>query len=195
MQKVILILALLGSIASKAQTVKDSTGRIFLFSSLGLSLLSKGVNPFFTSSVQTATGVGCKASPHSAVAVTLSFDSYGYKKSGTSYNLDGTLRGTALALFYTYTFGIKSWQPYVKAGGGGIRLSVPTVAVNPGMTNIRNESETLGLLLAEAGLQVRLHARYSLFFGTESRWIAKSSLLSDASLRPVTVKIGLISSF
>ena len=195
MQKAIIMLALLGSIAAKAQTATDSTGRIFLFSSVGVSFVKKDVNPSFSSSVQTATGIGCNFSLHSSLAVMLSFDSYGYKKSGTSYNLDGALRSTALALFYKYNFGIKTWQPYIKAGGGGVRLSVPTVAVSPGTTNITNEAEELGLLLAEAGLQIRIHNRYSLFFGAEGRWIAKSSLLSNASLHPVTMKIGLISSF
>lgn len=189
------MLVLIYSIAGSAQTATDSSGSVFLFSSVGLSLLKQGVNPSYASSVQTATGFGYQFSSHSSLAGMLSFDGYGYKKLGTAYNLDGTLRATALALLYRYTFGSRAFRPYLNAGGGGVRFSVPTVNASFGTTNISNKVEILGFLLAEAGVQVRVLARYSLFVGAEGRWVGKSSLLNDASLQPTTIKIGLVSAF
>ena len=68
-------------------------------------------------------------------------------------------------------------MPYLKAGGGGTFLSFPTVTVLQGTTNIKNETETVGLFLAEAGLQFRIISRYSFLLGLEQDWLGKSTLL------------------
>ena len=195
MRKLITFLLFLSAYAAKAQTSDTSTVRLEVFSSLGLSFVDNNYDPASGNSIQTATGLELRLSGMSSIGLGLAFDSYGYKRSGTGYNLDGSLKSTALAAFYRYKFGSSTWQPYLKAGGGTTWLTVPTVSVAQGTTNIKKETQNVGLALAEVGLQARVLPRYSLLFAGEKRWMGKASLLDDTSLGTITFKIGLISSF
>jgi hypothetical protein len=195
MRKAITLFLLAFALISKAQ-VKDSTvGSLHVFSTLGISFVDNDYDPASGNSVQTTTGLELGLSRPSSLGISLSFDSYGYKKTGTSYKLDGSLRATALALFYRYKFGSHTWQPYLKAGGGTVWLSLPTVSIEQGTANIEKKVENVALALAEAGLQAKLLPRYSLLFAAEKRWMGKSDLADKTSLGTTSFKVGLISFF
>ena len=195
MRKLITLLAFFVSVYAKAPNgAETSPGKVFFFSSVGLGVLDKGSNPSYKNSVQTSTGIGLKLSQQSRLGLALNFDSYGYKKTGTQYSLDGTLKATALALSYKYLFGTQHWRPFLKVGGGGMRLSVPAVVVTQSTAYVENKPQNLGVAMGEAGVQFRVHPRYDLFFGVEREWVGKSSLLNDVSLGVTTFRIGLVSS-
>lgn len=195
MRTFILPSLLLFSITAFAQNEKAAAKavRINFFSSIGLGTIDKKFAPATGNSIQTATGIELRFTPASSAGISVAFDSYGYQLSGNSYALDGSLKATGLAAFYRYRFGSSSVRPYLKAGVGGTWLSVPTVSVAQGFTTVKKEVQFISLVSGEAGLQFRLHPRYSFFVGAERGWMANSSLL-NASLRSTTFKIGLVSS-
>lgn len=195
MRKLITLFLFVFAYAAKAQTGDTATGKLDVFSSLGLSFVDNDYDPASGNSIQTSTGLELKLSRSSSLGLSLSFDSYGYKKSGAGYNLDGSLKATGLGLFYRYKFGSSTWQPYLKAGGGTSWLTLPTVSVSGATTSIKKETQNVGMALAEAGLQARVLPRYSLLFAAEKKWMGKASLLDDTSLGTISFKIGLISSF
>lgn len=178
-----------------AQKNEPATGKLHVFSSVGLSWINKSYKPASGNSIQTTTGLELRLSPLSSLGAALSFDSYGYQKAGTSYDLDGTLKATALALFYRFKFSNGTWQPYLKAGGGTAWLTLPVVSTKQGITVIDKEVQNVGVALAEAGFQIRVVSRYSLLVAAEQKWMAKSSLADNTALRSTGIKIGLISSF
>lgn len=195
MRKIVIFLFFSLSLAAGAQTKSGTTsGKLLVFSSLGLSSVNSDFDPASGTSIQTTTGLEWAFSSHSGVGAALNFDSYKYKQTSTSYTLDQRLRATALGLFYRYRFGTSTWQPYLKAGGGLAWLTVPTVS---GQTPIKitNEAQSVGMALGEVGLQANIHSKYSFLFGVEQKWLAKASTLSDASLRTLSFRIGLISAF
>lgn len=195
MRKIATLFLLAFALTATAQQPETSTGNLRVFSTLGVSRIDKSYKPASGNSVQTTTGLEWKLSSHSGLGAALSFDSYGYKKSGTSYNLDGKLRATALVLFYSYKFGTSTWQPYLKAGGGTAWLSLPVATTKQAMTNVETKVQNVALGLAEVGVQVRVLPRYSLLLATERKWMAKSSLADQTALRTTGFKLGLISSF
>jgi Outer membrane protein beta-barrel domain len=180
---------------SKAQDTDTAAKKLDVFSTIGVSFVDKDYEPASGNSIQTTTGLELRLSRPSSLGISLSFDSYGYEKSGPAYKLDGSLRATALGLFYRYKFGSNTWQPYLKAGGGTAWLSLPTVSVEQGTTNIEKKVQNVGFALAEAGFQVRVLPRYSLLIGAEKKWLGKSSLADNTSLGTTSFRIGLISSF
>jgi opacity protein-like surface antigen len=194
MKKFIALSVLAFATAANAQNNDPAKGKLDVFSTVGVSKVHENYKPASGKSIQTTTGVELRLSRPSSVGLALSFDSYGYKKSGTSYHLDGSLKATALSLFYRYKFGTGNLQPYLKAGGGTAWLSLPTVDVKQ-TTIIKKEVQNVGLALAELGVQVRILPRYSLLIGTESKWMSKSSLAENTSLRTLGFKLGLISAF
>lgn len=194
MRNIITLFLITLAFAAGAQNSDTKTKGLHAFSTLGLSSVDN-YEPASGNSVQTTTGLEYSFSRLSSLGVALAFDSYGYKKSGSSYNLDGSLKTTGLALFYRQKFGSGTWQPYVKAGGGTTWVSAPTVSVEQAKTNINKEVQNVGMALAEAGLQVRVLPRYSLLFAAEKKWLGKSALSDNTSLRTTGFKIGIISSF
>lgn len=195
MRKLITLFLVLLACAATAQTNDTTAGKLDVFSTLGLSFVDSDYDPASGNSIQTSTGLELKLSRSSSLGAGLAFDSYGYKKSGTGYALNGSLKATALALFYRYKFGSHAWQPYLKAGGGTSWISLPVVSVGSGTTTIDKKTQNVGLLLAEAGLQARVLPRYSLLFAVDKRWMGKSDLVDDEALGTITFKVGLISSF
>jgi len=158
-------------------------------------MIDKSFQPASRSSIQTSTGVEYRFSHHSSTLLMLSFDSYGYRKSGTPYSVDGSLKTTALALFYRYRFGANKVRPYLMVGGGGDWLSVPTVTVAQGTTNFKQQTQFISVALAEAGIQFQFLSRHYFLLGVERAQLAKSSLLDNASVGTTTLKVGLVSSF
>jgi hypothetical protein len=195
MRKVITFLLLFFAFAANSQTNNSGSGKLRVFSTLGISKVDDDYKPATGNSIQTTTGLEVSLSRQAALGAALSFDSYGYEKTGTGYNLDGSLRATALALFFRYKFGTGAWQPYLKAGGGTTWLSLPTVSVAQSVANIKNETQNVGMAMAEAGFQIRVLPRYSLLVAGERKWMGKSSLADNTSLRTMGFKLGLISSF
>lgn len=195
MRKFIILFLFASAFKANAQTSDTTGGKLAAFSMLGLSFVDNNYDPASGNSIQTTTGIELKLSRSSSLGGFLAFDSYGFKKSGTGYNLDESLRMTALAAFYRYKFGSHALQPYLKAGGGTTWITVPVVTVGQGTTTIQKETQNVGLALAEAGLQARVLPRYSLLFAVEKRWMGKASLLDDTSLGTISFKIGFISSF
>lgn len=195
MRKLFTLLVFLASLSATAQSGNEkASGKVFFFSSVGLGTLDKGTNPSYSSSVQTSTGIGLKLSQQSGLGLALNFDSYGYKKTSVQYSLDGSLKATAFYLSYKYLFGTAAWRPFLKAGGGGVRLSVPTVVVNQSTAYIENKPQVVGAVMAEGGVQFRIIPRYDLFLSAEREWMGKSSLLNNTSLGVTTFKLGLVSS-
>lgn len=195
MRNTLILLLILCSVTGFAQDTKPvSNSKIRLFSSLGIGMIDKAFEPASGNSIQTATGIELQFSPHSSLAGTVMFDSYRYQLSGPSYQFDGKLKTTGIGLFYRYTLGQSALRPYLKVGGGGAWLMIPTIRVEQGSTIIKNKTEFVGLALAEVGLMTRILQRYSLFLGAERNWLAESSVL-NASLRTANLKIGLISEF
>jgi hypothetical protein len=195
MRKIATLFVLAFALTATAQNTETTSGNLRVFSTIGVSRIDKDYKPASGNSLQTTTGLQWQLSPHSGIGAALSFDRYGYEKSGASYNLDGKLRTTALALFYSYKFGTATWQPYLKAGGGTAWLSLPVATVKQSVTNIENKTQNVAMALAEAGVQVRVLPRYSLLLAAERKWMAKSSLADQTALRTTGFKIGLISSF
>lgn len=195
MRKLTMLLLLALTFSGKAQINDTATKKLDVFSSIGLGKIDNDFSDASGNSVQTTTGLELRLSPHSGLGASLSFDSYGYQKSGASYILDGSLKATALALFYRYKFGRQNWQPFLKAGGGTAWLTVPMVSVAQGITNIQKKVQNVGVILAELGFQVRVLPRYSLLLGAERKWMAKASFLDDAALGTSSIRIGLISAF
>jgi hypothetical protein len=196
MRKSITLLCLLFSIVTKAQVASDTLEKkIHFYSSLGLGMIDKSFKPAARSSIQTSTGIEYRFSHHSSTLLMLSFDSYGYQKIATSYNVDGSLKSTALALFYRYRFGANKVRPYLMVGGGGDWLSVPTVTVAQTTTSFKQQTEFIGALLAEAGIQFQFLSRHYFLLGVERGQLAKSSLLDNKSIGTTTFKVGLVSSF
>lgn len=195
MRKAITLFLFAFALISKAQ-VKDSTvGSLHVFSTIGVGFVDNDYDPASGTSVQTTTGLELGLSRPSSLGLSISFDSYGYEKTGPSYKLDGSLRATALALFYRYKFGSHTWQPYLKAGGGTAWLSLPTVSVQQGTANIEKKVENVGLALAEVGLQAKVLPRYSLLIAAEKKWMGKSDLTDKTALGTISFKVGLISFF
>jgi hypothetical protein len=195
MRKIITLSFFAFAIAAKAQNTEPAKGKLEVFSTLGVSSVNPDYKPASGNSVQTSTGLEWRLSQPSSIGIALSFDSYGYQKSGTSFNLDGSLKATALGLFYRHKFGSGAWQPYLKAGGGTAWLALPTVDVKQATTTIKREVQNVGVLLAEIGIQARIHTRYSMLLGAEKKWMGKSSLANNTSIGTTGFKIGLISSF
>jgi hypothetical protein len=195
MRRLITLFLLASAFAAGAQPGDTTTGRLSVFSFLGLSFIDNNYDPASGTSVQATTGLEVKVFRFSGVGLMVSFDSYGFKKSGTGYNLNGSLKASSLVLFYRYKFGSRAWQPYLRAGGGAAWLSVPVVTVAQGTTSFVKSVQGVSVVLAEAGLQAHLLSRYSLLFAVEKKWMGKSSLLDDTSLRTIGFKIGVISSF
>jgi hypothetical protein len=195
MRKVITLAILAFAFIAKAQNADTAKGKLDVFSTLGLSSVSPDYKPVTGNSLQTTTGLELRLSRFSGIGIALGFDSYRYEKAGTSYNLDGSLKATALVLFYRHKFGTGTWQPYLKAGGGTTWLSLPTVDTKQTTTIIKKEGQNVGVALAELGLQARLHSRYSLLVGAEKRWMGKARLLDNTSPGTIAFKVGLISAF
>ena len=195
MRKIATLFFLAFATVAKAQTTDSAAGKLRVFSTVGVSRIDKSYKQASGNSIQTTTGLEWQLSPRSGLGAALSFDSYGYQKSGTSYNLNGRLRATALAMFYSYKFGTGTWQPYLKAGGGTVWLSLPVVTSKQAVTNVETKVQNVAMGLAEAGVQVRVLPRYSLLFAAERKWMAKSTLADQTALGATGFKIGLISSF
>jgi hypothetical protein len=195
MRKLITLFFLAVALLTKAQVMDTASKKLDVFSTIGVGFVDNDYEPASGNSIQTTTGLELRLSRPSSLGISLSFDSYGYEKSGPSYNLDGSLRATALGLFYRYKFGSHNWLPYLKAGGGTTWLSLPTASVAQGTANIKKEVQNVGFAVAEAGLQARVLPRYSLLIGAEKKWMGKSSLADNTSLGTTSFKIGLISSF
>jgi hypothetical protein len=196
MRKCIAVACLFFSVVTKAQVASDTLEKkIHFYSSLGLGMIDKSFQPAVRSSIQTSTGLEYRFSHHSSTLLMLSFDSYGYRKSAASYSVDGSLKSTALALFYRYRFGASKVRPYLMAGGGGDWLSAPTVAVAQTTTSFRQQTQFIGVALAEAGIQFQFLSRHYFLIGVERGQLAKSSLLDNNSIGTTTFKVGLVSSF
>jgi hypothetical protein len=195
MKKIATLFLLASAFAANAQDASTTTGKLNVFSTVGVSRIDKAFTPASGNSVQTTTGLEVQLSQQSGLGAALSFDSYGYKKSATSYNLDGSLRATSLVLFYRHKFGNNKWQPYLKAGGGTSWLSLPVATTKQGVVNIEKKVQNVAVALAEVGVQIRVAPRYALLVATERKWMAEASLTDKASLRASGFKVGLISSF
>jgi len=196
MRKYFTLAFLLFSVITKGQVASDTTvKKVQFYSSLGLGMIDKSFEPAYRSSIHTSTGVEYQFSRHSSGVLALSFDSYGYRKSESQYNVDGSLKTTALALFYRLKFGENKLRPYIMVGGGGDWLSVPTVTVAQATTSFKRQTQFIGIVLAEAGIQMRFLSRHYFLLGVERGQLAKSSLLDNASLGTTTFKVGLVSSF
>ena len=195
MRKSFTLFAFLVSLAAAAQSHSDTTNpKLSFLSSIGIGVVDNTFKPGITNSTQTATGLEYLFSRHLGLTGVLGFDNYGYKTSGTSYSFSGRLKATSFIFSLRYKLTTGKLQPYVKAGGGAVRFSVPVVTAGQGITNIENHVEVDGVVTGEAGLQFRVFGRYSLFVGGEREWVSRSDLLNE-SLRVTTYKLGLISAF
>ncbi len=191
--KVLLAIAFFISVSTTASAQKaEDTSRLHFTTFFGLGLVNQPLQKNIANGFQAATGLEYKLSAHSTLAGDLSFDSYGYKQAGASYALDGTLNTASLSLFYKYNFGSGRWQPYLRAGGGLARLSVPSVSVKSGFTGIKNETQFVGQAQVEGGLQYHLNARYTFLAGVGQQWFGKSNLLDNGSFRVTGLKLGFI---
>ncbi|WP_121356348.1 hypothetical protein [Flavisolibacter nicotianae] len=195
MRTYFLLSTLLLSLVAGAQRSADApvTGLAFL-SSVGLGVIDNEFKPRISNSIQTSPGLEYRFSRQSSLTAAVNFDSYGYEITGSSYALNTSLKATGFVFAYRHRFGKANWLPYLKAGGGAVRLSVPNVAASPGFTRVENNVEVTGVVSAEAGIQWNAYRRYALFVGAEREWMGKSDLLNN-SLRANFYKIGLISAF
>jgi hypothetical protein len=195
MRKSIILLAMFFSVTAMAQNSPATTGsKVNFISSLGLSIPDNKFKPGITNSIQTSTGLEYMVSAHSSFTGVIDFDTYGFDRSGATYSLSSQMKATSFVFSYRHKLTTGSLQPYLKAGGGLARFSIPTVNIGQGYTNIENKVEVNGVVTGEAGLQYRVLGRYALIVAGERQWVGKSDLLND-SFRGTTVKLGLISSF
>lgn len=183
---------LLLAVGAFAQRTDTTEGRLYFSSSIALGIPEGPSSPNFSNGYKTTTGLKLRLSPHLFLAGDLSFDAYSYKKSSATYNLDGTANITSLALFFKYVFANGRLQPFLKAGGGGARLSVPVVTVQNAFATIENNAKLVSLAAAEAGLQYRLGPRYTFFISANHEWLGKSALLGNQAFRSTGIKLGLI---
>ena len=195
MRNIITLFLLAVGFAATAQNTEVKAKGLHAFSTLGLSFVDNDYKPASGNSVQTTTGMEYSFSRSSSLGIALSFDSYGYQKETAAYDLDGSLKTTGLALFFRQKFTNGTWQPYLKAGGGTAWVSLPTVSVEQAKTNIRKETQNVGMAMAEAGVQVHVLPRYSLLIAAEKKWLGKSTLADNKSLGTTGFKVGIISSF
>jgi hypothetical protein len=195
MRKSISFFFLLFSLASAAQNTSDTTNsKLSFLSSIGIGVVDKDFNPTITNSTQTATGLEYRFSPRLSLTGVLGFDNYGYKKLGATYNFSGKLRATSFDFGLRFKLATGKLQPYIKAGGGAVRYSIPIISTGLAMTTIENRVDVVGMYSGEAGLQFRVFGRYSLFAAGEREWVSKSELLNN-TFRVTTFKLGMISSF
>ena len=195
MRNIITLLLLTLCFAATAQNSETKAKGLHAFSTLGLSFVDNDYKPASGNSIQTTTGMEYSFSRLSSIGLVLSFDSYDYNKQGASFNLDGSLKTTGLALFYRQKFGSGTWQPYIKGGGGTAWVTLPTVSVETAKTNIEKVVQNVGMGLAEAGVQIRVLPRYSLLVAAEKKWLSKSTLADNTALGTTGFKVGIISSF
>jgi hypothetical protein len=162
-------------------------------SSIGIGVPDKEFGPRFENSTQTSTGLEYRVSDNSSFAGQLTFDNYQYRSTSSTYAVNSRLKATGLVFSYRHRFGKGGWRPYLKAGGGLMRFSIPTANTAQGFTTVGNRVEVVSVASAEAGVQFRVYRRFSIFTGAERAYMGKSDLM-NTSLRVTNFKLGLISS-
>lgn len=186
---------LLVATATNAQRTDSAVKRIFFHSSAGLGIPNGDYSNRIGNGFVPETGIEVRVSPHSAIAADLSFAAYRYEQRGSFYQLKNKLNITSLTLFYKYIFGSGRFRPYLRAGGGGSMVSVPTVTALGFVTDIRNVNQTVPQAQGEAGFHFAASRRYTLFAGAAKQWLFDADVLGTQDFDVTVIKIGLITSF
>lgn len=195
MKKIFTILLFVATYKAGAQSSDSSANRFFFLSSAAIGLPVFSGSASLDNGWQFASGLEYKFGKNSSLAGDVSFDTYGYKKAGDGYNLKGSAGLTSVQLFYKQSFGQGRWQPFVRIGGGGARLSLPTVTVKSGVAAVEDKAQIVGIAGGEAGLLYCFNGRYTFLAAVGHQWTGTVRLLDNKAFQITGLKLGFLTPF
>jgi Outer membrane protein beta-barrel domain len=144
-----------------------------------------------SSGFQAMTGIEYNFNQKLAIIGELNFDTYNYKDKGPTYALEGSGNFIPLSISLRYFLNKSKLAPYIRAGGGVARISLPTVNVDNGFTTIGSASAFVGQVQASVGVNYMLKPQYHLFAEVAGQNYGKSKLLGDQSLSLIAIRVGI----
>ncbi len=177
------------SFAQKPQAPKP--GKIFFTSFIGLAKVSGKLSAKASSGFQAMTGVAYKFDRHHSLTGELSFDGYAYEETTPTFSLSGTMNIIPLTVLYKYTFGKNKWLPFLKAGVGASRFSVPAVSEKNSYTTIRNLNAYSMQAQLAVGLTYVIKPQYLVFTEAAYQQFGKIALLNNQRLKVNSFRVGV----
>ena len=188
----LLIIAAVAMASLAAQTEKPvKADKIFFTSFLGKGTVKGDLSSTASSGLQAMTGVEYKFNRHQSLSGELNFDGYSYKEITSAYSLSGSLTTIPITILYKYTFGKNKWLPFIKAGAGAARVSIPVINQKQGFTTIGTNTGFTSQAQVAVGINYAIARQYLIFTEAVYQQYGKLKLLSNQSFGVSAFRIGI----
>ena len=105
--------------------------------------------------------------------------------------MEESLSTIPVTILYKYTLGKNKWLPFIKAGGGSVKISIPTVSQKGGFTSISNNTGFAAQAQIAFGISYAINQQYIIFTEAGYQQYGKIKVLNNQTFGVSSFRIGI----